>query len=133
MSDSFATPWTVAHQAPLSMDSPGKNTGVGCHFLLQGIILTQGLNPCLLHLLHWQASSLPLALPIKCYQRAQKPVGEVQCKYAGATLWNEFNSRSLLTVGYEGPSESLCLLRSGGLTEEESLSWTLKNELVSNM
>ena len=30
----FATPWTVAHQAPLSMDFPGKNTGVGCHFLL---------------------------------------------------------------------------------------------------
>ena len=27
---------------------PGKNTGVGCHFLLQGIFLTQGLNPCLL-------------------------------------------------------------------------------------
>ena len=32
----FATPWTVAHQALLSMDSPGKNTGAGCHFLLQG-------------------------------------------------------------------------------------------------
>ena len=29
-------------------DFPGKNTGVGCHFLLQGIFLTQGLNPCLL-------------------------------------------------------------------------------------
>ena len=29
-------------------DSPGKNTGVGCHFLLQGIFLTQGLNPGLL-------------------------------------------------------------------------------------
>ena len=29
-------------------DSPSKNTGVGCHFLLQGIFLTQGLNPCLL-------------------------------------------------------------------------------------
>ena len=28
---------------------PGKNTGVGCHFLLQGIFLTQGLNLCLLH------------------------------------------------------------------------------------
>ena len=28
------TLWTVAHQAPLSMDFPGKNTGVGCHFLL---------------------------------------------------------------------------------------------------
>ena len=30
-------------------DSPGKNTGVGCRFLLQGIFLTQGLNPSLLH------------------------------------------------------------------------------------
>ena len=30
-------------------DSPGKNTGVGFHFLLQGIFLTQGLNPDLLH------------------------------------------------------------------------------------
>ena len=29
-------------------DSPGKNTGVGCHALLQGIFLTQGSNPCLL-------------------------------------------------------------------------------------
>ena len=36
-------------------DSPGKNTGVGCHFLLQGIFLTQGSNLHLLHLLHWQA------------------------------------------------------------------------------
>ena len=30
-------------------DTPGKNTGVGCHFLRQGIFLTQGLNLCLLH------------------------------------------------------------------------------------
>ena len=36
-------------------DSPGKNIGVGCHFLLQGIFLIQGLNLCLLSLLHWQA------------------------------------------------------------------------------
>ena len=35
---------------------PGKNTGVGCHFLLWGIFLTQGLNQCLLQ---WQADSLP--------------------------------------------------------------------------
>ena len=33
-------------------DSPGKNIGVGCHALLLGIFLTQGLNPCLLWLLH---------------------------------------------------------------------------------
>ena len=36
--------------------SPGKNTGVGCHFLLQGIFSTQGSNPCLLH---WPEDSLP--------------------------------------------------------------------------
>ena len=29
-------------------NSPGKNTGVGCHCLLQGIFMTQGSNPCLL-------------------------------------------------------------------------------------
>ena len=39
---------------------PGKNTGVGCHFLLQGVFPTQGLNPCLVH---WQADSLPLSSP----------------------------------------------------------------------
>ena len=38
----FATAWTVAHQTPLSWDSPGMNTGVCCYFLLQGIFLTQG-------------------------------------------------------------------------------------------
>ena len=46
-------------------DSPGKNTGVGCHALLQGIYLTQGVNPSLLRLLHWQVGSLPLAPPGK--------------------------------------------------------------------
>ena len=38
---------------------PGKNIGAGCHFLLQGIFLTQGSNPRLLRFLHWQADSLP--------------------------------------------------------------------------
>ena len=40
---------------------PSKNTGVGCHFLLQGIFQTQRLNPHLLYLLLWQADSLPLS------------------------------------------------------------------------
>ena len=44
MSD-FVTPWTVVCQALCPWDYPGKNTGVGCHFLLQGIFPTQGLNP----------------------------------------------------------------------------------------
>ena len=42
-------------------DFPSKNTGVGCHFLLQGIFPAQGLSPHLLHLLHWQAGSLALS------------------------------------------------------------------------
>ena len=46
-------------------DSPGKNTGVGCHFLFQGNLPTQGSNLSLLHLLHWQVDSLPLVLPGK--------------------------------------------------------------------
>ena len=39
-------------------DSPGRNTRMGCHFLFQGIFMTQGLNP---HFLHWQADPLPLS------------------------------------------------------------------------
>ena len=43
----------------------GENTGVGCHFLLQEIFLTQGWNPHLSHLLHWQVgfSFLPPGKP----------------------------------------------------------------------
>ena len=52
---------------------PGKNTGVGCRALLQEIFQTQGSNPHLLHLLHWQVGSLPLAPP----QRAWRPKGHV--------------------------------------------------------
>ena len=44
----FATPWTVAYQAP-SMGFSGKNTGVGYHFLLQRIFPTQGSNRGLPH------------------------------------------------------------------------------------
>ena len=55
----FETPWTIAHQAPLSMISPDKDTGMGCHFFLQRIFPSQGSNPCILH---WQADSLPLSI-----------------------------------------------------------------------
>ena len=62
-SDSL-TPRTVAARIPVR-DSPGKNTGVGCYFLLQGIFLTQGLNLGLLRLLHWQVHSLSTEPPGK--------------------------------------------------------------------
>ena len=44
-------------------DFPSNNTGVGFHFLLQGIFPIQGSNPCLLH---WQADSLPLCHLGRC-------------------------------------------------------------------
>ena len=46
---------------------PGKNSGVGCHSLFQEIFLTQGSNLCLVHLLHWQAGSLPAEPPGNSY------------------------------------------------------------------
>ena len=66
MSVSSVTPWTAAHQVPLSMDSSGKNPGVGSHSLLQGIFLTKGLNMGLLHcrqfLYHWSARETHVTL-----------------------------------------------------------------------
>ena len=44
MSNSFATPWTVAHYTPLFMGFLSKNARVGCYFLLQGIFLTRDWN-----------------------------------------------------------------------------------------
>ena len=59
----FVTPWAV-HPVRLlcPWDSPGKNTRVGCHFLLQGIFPTQELNPGLLHcrmILYYSAMDFP--------------------------------------------------------------------------
>ena len=60
--------WTAVCQAPLSMGyTPDKNTGMGCHTLLQGIFPTQGSNLRLLCLLPWQAGSLPPAPPGKSW------------------------------------------------------------------
>ena len=47
----FVTPWTVACQASLSIGFCRQEYWSGLHFLLQGIFLTQRLNPCLLCLL----------------------------------------------------------------------------------
>ena len=48
----FETIWTVPTRFLCLWDFSGKTTGVGCHFLLQGILPTQGLNTSLLILLH---------------------------------------------------------------------------------
>ena len=78
-------------------DSPGKNPGVGCHSLLEGIFWTQGLNPCLSCLLHWQVDSLPLShrgrplnpFPVVCTECAGVPgvqTGQQDPPQSGSTL-----------------------------------------------
>ena len=61
----FVTPSMQPARLLCPWDSPGKNTGVGYHALLQGIFPTQGLNPRLLCLLHWQVDSVPTVPPGK--------------------------------------------------------------------
>ena len=81
----FLTLWTVVHQAHSPWDSPGKDTGVGCQALLQGVFLTQGLNPSLLCLLHWQVGSLPLAPP-------RKPLGWF--------IWGQISEAAISAVSW---------------------------------
>ena len=62
----FATPWTVACQAPLSMGFPRQEYWSGCHFLLQGILLPApppppGIKPASPVSAAWQEDSLPLS------------------------------------------------------------------------
>ena len=67
------TLWTVPTRLPCPWDSPGKNTGVGCHALLQGIFPTQGLNPgpphCrrILYRLSRQGSPPSILLSPQCF------------------------------------------------------------------
>ena len=59
----FVTPMDSTTRLLCPWNFPGKNTAVGCHFLLRGIFLTQRWNAHLLCLLHWQVDSLPLGHP----------------------------------------------------------------------
>ena len=79
-------------------DSPGKNTEIGYHALLQQIFPTQGSNPHLLCLPHWQAGSLPLAPHGKSYVSVQKHLkglstwhsskeSAYQCRRCGIDPW----------------------------------------------
>ena len=99
-------------------NSSGKNTGVDCHFLLQGIFPTQGWNPCLLHLLHWQADSLPSKPPGKPpFSKAlaktksawhQASVALMRCCVVGWSCWPGLDSVTPPLV--TGASQSLYFL-----------------------
>ena len=87
----FPTLWTtIVCQAPLSIEFSRKEYWSGCHALLQGIFPTQGLNPRLLRLLHWQAGSLPQAPPGKPIQK------DTSCKNNTFWVLNKWYNTALL-------------------------------------
>ena len=103
----FSRGWLVWHYGlqPTRLlcpwDSPGKNTGVGCHALLQRIFPTQGSNPCLLH---WQVGSLPLVPPgeplsykIRFKKKLNTPAATAAAKLLQScpTLWNPLDGSLL--------------------------------------
>ena len=73
----FVTPWTVTYQAPLSIRFSRQEYWSGLLFPLQKIFLAQGLNSCLVCLLHWQTDSLALHLSY----------GDLQLKWKEWWLW----------------------------------------------
>ena len=93
----FATPWTVALQAPLSWNFPDKNTREGCHFFLQEIFPTQESNT---HFLDWQADSLPLHhLRSPCLRRDMMKAQEFKQKM-GPTWVCSLRHTILKNYGY---------------------------------
>ena len=78
-------------------DSPGKNTRVGCCALFQGIFPTQGSNPNLLNLLHWQVGSLPL-VPLGMANSLQSCLtlcDPMNCSPPGSSVYGIFQPRIL--------------------------------------
>ena len=99
--------WTVACQIPMSMGFLRQGHWNGLPFPAPGDLLDLGLNPRLLHLLQWQADSLPLShqhkatpviksrtyihthTPIPIHLHACKTVGLYQCPFSSfdIVLW----------------------------------------------
>ena len=74
-SPTLCKPVDVAYRLLYPWDPPGKNTGVTCHTLLQGINPTQRSNLCLFCLLHWLAGSLPVVPPGSPLYSLSLPIG----------------------------------------------------------
>ena len=95
--------------------SSDKNTGAGCHALLQGIFLTQGQNSCLLCLLHWQEGSLPLETHLESESEVTQSCptlcDPMHCSPPGSSIHGIFQARVLEWVaisfsrGYSQPRD----------------------------
>ena len=96
-----AAPWTVARQAPLSMEFSRQEHLVGYYFLLQGIFLIQGLNPCLLHLLEWWADSLSLCYLGRAHRGWRGRVGKIRAKncFSKKVAPHKYQGRGAVRLG----------------------------------
>ena len=95
------TPWILAVQAHLSREFSRKNTGVGCHFLLQGIFLIQGSNPCLLH---WQFSSVQSLSRVQLFATPW-----TAARQSSLAVTNSRSLLKLMSVKWVMPSNHLIL------------------------
>ena len=80
--------WLTLHtptdcSPPGPQNSPGKNTGVGCHSLLQGIFLTQGLNPGLLRCRQILYHLSHQGNPIACFTSRPSLIFQTQSDFWG--------------------------------------------------
>ena len=115
-------------------DSPGKNTGVGCHALLQGIFLTQGSNLLMSPALAggffttsatWKASDSSLAPNLKFLNYKVKPVAWEVLRFPGGSNGKEyaFSAGYLGSVlGWKDPLEKGMATRSSILAQR--IPWT---------
>ena len=88
----FVTPLTVALWLICPWNFPGKNTGVGFRFLLQGIFPTQGSNLGLFCLLYRQAGSLLLVPPWKPHAAAAAAAAAAKSLQSCPTLCDPIDS-----------------------------------------
>ena len=127
----FATPWTVAHQRPHPWNSPGKNMGVGCHFLLQGIFPTQGSNMGFLHCRQTLFLFEPPRKPIDHTYSRQKRKIECKIKVDGAVHY----VKKAKALSEQRPSKNscLCFIGQNSVTWPPTVSRQSKNVLASQL
>ena len=114
----FSCPWHF----------PGKSTGAGCHFLLQGIFPTQRLNLCLLHLLHWQVDSLPLAPPCSVFQSCLTLCNPMDCSTPGFPVLHYFSELPRWHSGKESTCQCRRCKRHGFNPWVRKMPWSRKRQ-----
>ena len=121
----FATPWTIACQPPLcSWDFSSRDTGVGCHFLLQRIFLTQRLNPCLLHcgqILYHLAIHLPNIYWV-----------HTMCQALFCVQWTKLTKNPALCKSHSNGASSSIPLFWGCCSASVRCFWSQVTENITN-